>query len=80
MKATHETAMIPTGRYHFPNEKGPGTSLSRPEVMRRKIGTAYEVYNPITAALQVSLSISVATSTTNRRGKVGKVVVGDVPS
>lgn len=42
MKVTHATAMIPMGMYHFPREKGPGTSLSRPEVMRRKMGVAYE--------------------------------------
>lgn len=33
--------------------KGPGTSLSRPEVMRKKIGAAYDVYRPITEALAV---------------------------
>lgn len=39
------------GKYHFPRLKGPGTSLSRPEVMRNNIGVAYDTYNPITADL-----------------------------
>ena len=51
IKATQETAIIPMGRYHLPRVNGPGTSLSRPEVIRRKMGVAYEVYNPITDAL-----------------------------
>lgn len=51
MNATHAQAIAPMGRYHFPSENGPGTSLSLPEVMRRKTGVTYDVYKPITAAL-----------------------------
>jgi len=39
------------GRYHFPRWNGPGLSLSRPDVILRNIGVAYEVYNPMTEAL-----------------------------
>ena len=48
---THATAMMPMGMYQRPSVNGPGTSLSRPEVIRRKMGAAYEVYSPITADL-----------------------------
>jgi hypothetical protein len=36
---TQDTAIMPTGVDQLPKEKGPGTNLSRPEVIRRKIGT-----------------------------------------
>ena len=49
---THETATMPIGRYHFPKENGPGTSLFLPEVMRSSMGVAYELYRPITEALR----------------------------
>jgi hypothetical protein len=39
-KDTHATAMMPIGKYHFPRVNGPGTSLFRPEVIRRKMGAA----------------------------------------
>lgn len=51
IKATHAQAMVPMGKYHLPSENGPGTSLPLPEVIRRKTGVTYEVYRPITAAL-----------------------------
>lgn len=38
MNVTHATETTPIGMYHFPRWNGPGTSLSRPEVMRRKMG------------------------------------------
>ncbi len=38
MKLVHATAMVPMGKYHFPSENGPGFSLLRPVVMRKKIG------------------------------------------
>jgi len=40
---THETAIAPIGVAHLPRLNGPGTSLSLPEVIRRKIGAAYDV-------------------------------------
>lgn len=43
MKDTHATAILPQGMYHFPRLNGPGTSLSRPEVIRKNIGVAYDV-------------------------------------
>ena len=52
MKATHDTAMMPTGRYHLPSVKNPGVSAFRPEVIRRKMGVAYDTYKPITDALE----------------------------
>lgn len=52
MKETHATAITPIGVAHLPRVKGPGTNLSLPEVMRRNMGAAYEVYNPITEALR----------------------------
>lgn len=51
INVTQAQAMLPMGRYHRPSENGPGMSLSLPEVMRRKIGVAYDVYMPITDAL-----------------------------
>ena len=51
IKQTQDTATTPIGMYHRPRVNGPGTSLSRPEVMRRKMGVTYEVYKPITAEL-----------------------------
>ena len=56
IKLTHATATIPIGMYHFPREKGPGCSLLRPDVMRRKIGVTYDVYRPITDALRTRVS------------------------
>jgi len=50
MKATHDTATTPTGRYHLPSVKNPGDSAFRPEVIRRKMGVAYDTYRPITDA------------------------------
>ncbi len=38
MKHTHATAIMPIGRYHLPSENGPFWSLSRPVVIRKKIG------------------------------------------
>lgn len=38
MKVTHITATAPIGVDNFPKVNGPGTSLSRPDVIRRKIG------------------------------------------
>ena len=49
---THATAMMPIGMYHLPRVNGPGTSLSRPDVMRKKMGAAYDVYRPMTAELE----------------------------
>lgn len=43
MKDTHATAIAPTGVAQCPRLNGPGTNLSLPEVMRRKIGAAYDV-------------------------------------
>lgn len=52
MKATHDTATMPTGMYHLPSVKGPGDSAFRPEVILRKMGVAYDTYKPITDALE----------------------------
>lgn len=38
MNCTHTTAMIPSGRAHFPSVNGPGTNLSLPDVILNKIG------------------------------------------
>lgn len=51
MKVTHDTAIMPTGMYHLPSVKNPGESAFRPEVIRRKMGVAYDTYKPITDAL-----------------------------
>ena len=51
MNDTHDTATAPMGKYHFPSENGPGTSLSLPEVIRRNMGVTYDVYRPMTAEL-----------------------------
>lgn len=51
INATHDTATVPTGTAHRPSVKYPGTNAFRPEVTRRKMGAAYETYNPITDAL-----------------------------
>ena len=40
MKITQDTATVPIGRYHLPRLKGPGLSLLRPDVIRRKMGVA----------------------------------------
>ena len=42
------TATTPIGKYHLPSVNGPGTSFSRPEVIRRKMGVTYEMYSAIT--------------------------------
>lgn len=52
MKATHDTATMPTGMYHLPSVKGPGENAFRPEVIRRNMGVAYDTYRPITDALE----------------------------
>lgn len=68
MNATHEHAMAPMGKYHLPSENGPGTSRFLPDVMRRKMGVTYEVYKPITDALQqpcVQYHVSEALRTTH---------------
>lgn len=51
MKATHETATMPIGLYHLPSVKYPGERASCPAMTRRKMGVAYDTYNPITDAL-----------------------------
>jgi hypothetical protein len=43
IKVTHATAMMPMGMYHFPRVNVPGTSLFRPEVIRRRMGVAYDM-------------------------------------
>ena len=58
MKLTHATAMIPMGMYHLPRENGPGWSRLRPDVIRRKIGTVYETYSPMTDALVTRHSVN----------------------
>lgn len=40
---THATATTPIGKNHLPRVKLPGTNLSRPDVIRRKMGVAYDV-------------------------------------
>ena len=40
MKETHPTAMAPIGVANLPSVKYPGTSLSLPDVIRKKIGVA----------------------------------------
>ena len=52
MNTTQTTAVEPIGVDQRPRVKGPGTSLFRPEVIRRNMGVVYEVYNPITEALR----------------------------
>ena len=58
MKLTHATAIIPMGIYHLPRENGPGWSRLRPDVIRRKIGTVYETYSPMTDALVTRYSVN----------------------
>ncbi len=65
MNDTHATATMPMGKYHFPRLKGPGTNLSRPDVMRKSIGAAYETYKPITADLDVSHRCQIAPTSDN---------------
>lgn len=52
MKTTHDTAIMPIGMYHLPSVNHPGESAFRPEVIRRKMGVAYDTYKPTTAALK----------------------------
>jgi len=40
---THETAMTPTGVDQRPKLNGPGSSLLRPDVMRKNMGVEYDV-------------------------------------
>lgn len=49
---TQRHEIVPKGTAHAPRRKCPGTNLSRPDVMRKKTGTAYEIYNPMTEELQ----------------------------
>lgn len=58
MNVTQATAIDPIGVDHRPRVKGPGTSLFRPDVIRRNIGVVYEVYNPMTEALCESNKLS----------------------
>lgn len=46
--------------YQRPNLNGPEINLSRPDVIRRKMGVAYDVYNPMTDALGVKVELSSA--------------------
>lgn len=48
------------GMYQRPNLNGPEINLSRPDVIRRKMGVAYDVYNPMTDALGVKVEFSSA--------------------
>jgi hypothetical protein len=43
IKVTQATAMEPVTVDHRPRVKGPGTNRALPEVIRRKIGTVYDV-------------------------------------
>lgn len=43
MKVTHATAIAPIGTHHLPRLNLPGTNVSRPDVIRRKMGVAYDV-------------------------------------
>jgi hypothetical protein len=43
IKVTHATAIAPIGTNHLPRVKLPGTNVSRPDVIRRKMGAAYDV-------------------------------------
>ena len=52
MKDTHETAIAPIGTAQRPKLNGPGTNLSLPDVIRRNMGAAYDVYRPITEDLR----------------------------
>ena len=55
MNVTQETARHPRGILHLLRLNGPGTNIFRPEVIRRNIGVAYEVYKPMTAILYGSI-------------------------
>lgn len=63
MNTTQTTATEPIGVDHRPRVKGPGTSLFRPEVIRRNMGVVYEVYRPITDALRIRKARSLRQST-----------------
>jgi hypothetical protein len=49
MTTTHATATHPMKRLYFPKLKGPGTNVFLAIVMRKNIGSAYEMYKPIVA-------------------------------
>lgn len=59
MNKTQAVAIVPIGVAHLPRLKGPGTNCFFPEVMRKAMGIAYDVYSPVTDALSFQRQLEV---------------------